>query len=124
MRFRLARDLGLKTKGQRRQRTKQLSFRRSKRCVWCNIVVKPDGLGPSRKTREHLVPLSLGGGNGENVAVACFRCNNTRGTDMTWIRWSHLPKWFPAKIGQAYQWVGKGEIIPIAEGPDEQGLEQ
>lgn len=35
---------------------------------------------PSSPTIEHVVPVSLGGGNGmENLKLACFPCNNGRG---------------------------------------------
>lgn len=51
-------------------------FRRdSHLCLYCG-----DKFAPNDLTRDHVVPLSLGGrDNWENVVTACYRCNNLKG---------------------------------------------
>ncbi len=68
--------------------------KRSKRkvyhCYWCGRRItkhepRDDGTVPGDAlTREHLIPVSKGGGNGRNVVYACRKCNMERGDDMTW----------------------------------------
>jgi hypothetical protein len=36
---------------------------------------------PQSKTREHVVPRSVGGKNGGNIVYACQRCNAARSSD-------------------------------------------
>lgn len=75
-----------------------------KNCIWCGIAVKRGGNGPTSATREHLIPLSHGGGGGANIHVACARCNNRRRSDVTWVEWRKVPEWLRHK-GVAYKLV-------------------
>jgi len=56
--------------------TNKALFRRDGHlCLYCG-----EKFGASELTRDHVVPLSLGGrDNWENVVTACFRCNNLKG---------------------------------------------
>ena len=56
--------------------TNEALFRRDGHlCLYCGEKFKVEDL-----TRDHVVPLSLGGrDNWENVVTACFRCNNLKG---------------------------------------------
>lgn len=52
-------------------------------CVYCGILTKLD-YGPGEQhlkpTKDHLIPLSAGGRNGEkNIVLACFPCNRRKG---------------------------------------------
>jgi 5-methylcytosine-specific restriction endonuclease McrA len=58
-------------------------FAKGKRCVYCE---RP--LASREKTLDHLLPVSRGGEHSrENVAIACRRCNASKGarTPMEWI---------------------------------------
>ncbi len=65
-------------------RLKVIQFdRQSGLCHWCRrpMFLAPPGVDSTRPdlaTREHLVPRSRGGGEGENVVLACKKCNNER----------------------------------------------
>jgi 5-methylcytosine-specific restriction endonuclease McrA len=69
----------------RRQVTNTFLFARDGyRCQYCNKH-RSELRGREFLTRDHIVPLSLGGDNGwENVVTACSACNNRKG--------SHLPE--------------------------------
>ena len=64
------------------------------KCYWCDKPIRL--LYPSKDrnghfpkngaTREHLIPISQGGGGGANIVFACRRCNTERGSDTTWTR--------------------------------------
>lgn len=70
------------------------SWKRRTRCYWCNIRVSfTGGLDDSRATREHLVPRSQGGGGGQNITVACARCNHARGCNKGWIPFDAQEQW-------------------------------
>lgn len=48
-------------------------------CFWCNI--KFDEMCRERRcTKDHVIPLALGGARGGNLVDACFECNHERGT--------------------------------------------
>jgi len=51
--------------------------RNKDRCTYCDVVVlkavSPEH--PRKKTKEHLLPKSMGG---KKIAVACLRCNNMK----------------------------------------------
>lgn len=68
----------------RRQVTNTFLFARDGyRCQYCNRH-RGELRGREFLTRDHVVPLSLGGTNGwQNVVTACSVCNNRKG--------SHLP---------------------------------
>lgn len=69
----------------RRQVTNTFLFARDGyRCQYCNRH-RSELRGREFLTRDHVVPLSLGGDNGwQNVVTACSACNNRKG--------SHLPE--------------------------------
>jgi 5-methylcytosine-specific restriction endonuclease McrA len=69
----------------RRQVTNTFLFARDGyRCQYCNRH-RAELRGREFLTRDHLVPLSLGGDNGwRNVVTACSVCNNRKG--------AHLPE--------------------------------
>ena len=68
------------------------SKRQVYRCYWCDRRItkhdpRGDGTVPGdAMTREHLIPVSKGGGNGKNVVKACRKCNMERGSDTTWTK--------------------------------------
>jgi len=42
------------------------------KCFWCDKNFK-------NLTRDHVIPVSHGGGDGLNIVPACEKCNNERG---------------------------------------------
>ena len=74
----------------RRRRLLRLSGEQNHRCCYCGtevafwrIWIRGGGnLLPDDPTIEHLVPIAEGGhkSSWENQAMACFRCNNLRGS--------------------------------------------
>lgn len=57
---------------------------KGKHCFYCGVETeishdpRKNHLAP---TRDHIIPKALGGSNKiKNLCVACFRCNNLRGT--------------------------------------------
>lgn len=63
-------------------------------CYWCGTpTFKGVKFSPGRPqpkdtaTRDHLLPLSLGG-RGTRTVLACADCNSRRGSDITWVPWS------------------------------------
>lgn len=51
------------------------------RCAWCNACYEPaPSLAPVKLTRDHILPVSKGGGGVlRNVLPACADCNARRG---------------------------------------------
>lgn len=63
-----------------------MSWKRYNQCYWCgrNLSMNPNL--PNFRTKEHVLPKSLGGkGNAANVRAACALCNHTRGSDTSWV---------------------------------------
>lgn len=56
-------------------------------CFWCGVEVDYEAVpdAPTKATREHLIPASMGGGWGDNIVTACLRCNNARGNSLEWV---------------------------------------
>lgn len=55
---------------------KKSSYKKTECCYWCGVATSV-----KKRTREHLVPLSLGGTNtASNLEMACIDCNTERGT--------------------------------------------
>lgn len=54
--------------------------KRPRCCLWCGRPFSRT----LRPTREHLLPRSLGGGGGQNLAAACSPCNQARGASLDW----------------------------------------
>jgi 5-methylcytosine-specific restriction endonuclease McrA len=51
------------------------SRRLMSQCVYCGVALTPDNY-----TKDHVIPLSRGGGiNRENIAPACYDCNHLKG---------------------------------------------
>ena len=70
------------TKG-RRKIVSRLRGRDGDACIWCREAMVFYGEGPLRATIEHVIPLGRGGlDNMNNMALAHFKCNNGRGSDM------------------------------------------
>lgn len=44
------------------------------KCFWCGKLIRKDKI-----TKEHLVPLNMGGKNVDNIVSACRQCNEERG---------------------------------------------
>ncbi|NJP12456.1 MAG: HNH endonuclease [Leptolyngbyaceae cyanobacterium RU_5_1] len=60
---------------EKRSKKKRIVKRDGNRCCWCKKQLKDDQM-----TIEHLTPQSLGGSDSiENLRIACFKCNNSRG---------------------------------------------
>lgn len=72
----------------RRIRVDLLLKRDGDRCTWCCRRMVDAPIHPKRNcerhmTLEHLVPLDLGGSHDlDNLALACFKCNNYRGNSL------------------------------------------
>jgi hypothetical protein len=60
-------------------------------CVYCATEVRLSTLGPDdrRATFDHEIPKCRGGGDGENLVLACRRCNTAKG-DMTGVEFREL----------------------------------
>lgn len=51
------------------------------KCCWCGKECRPEPGYRNSVSLEHIVPRSEGGTDDiENLAMACVRCNNKRGT--------------------------------------------
>jgi 5-methylcytosine-specific restriction endonuclease McrA len=63
---------------QKHNKKAQLLSEYDSRCWWCGCYL------PSEKlTIDHLKPKSRGGSNSlENLRLACFKCNNSRGDSL------------------------------------------
>ena len=60
------------------------------KCIHCNrrLAMEISGVVKSTATLEHIVPRNHGGTDElENLAVACRRCNNTKGVRHDAQRW-------------------------------------
>jgi len=64
------------------RKEKRLAIYRSDefRCVYCGRLLDDDHIeGSWERTLDHLIPRSLGGGNGaHNLVTACIHCNSSR----------------------------------------------
>jgi 5-methylcytosine-specific restriction endonuclease McrA len=57
------------------------------KCIHCNskVLVAQDGQALGQATIEHIVPRNHGGTDElENVALACARCNQGKGSRLDW----------------------------------------
>lgn len=60
-------------------------FAAARFCHWCGAGFSREPRSLRYKTREHLVPRSLGGTLQDgNLVAACRACNQKRGTDTAW----------------------------------------
>ncbi|WP_373539863.1 HNH endonuclease [Chamaesiphon sp.] len=63
---------------QKRSKTASLVKDFGSQCWWCGCKLSPDKI-----TLDHLKPQSKGGSNSlENLRLACFHCNNSRGNSL------------------------------------------
>ncbi|MBW4678665.1 MAG: HNH endonuclease [Microcoleus vaginatus WJT46-NPBG5] len=63
---------------QRKSKKRQLIKKFGSCCWWCRKSLREAEL-----TLDHLLPKSEGGSNSlENLRLACFRCNNSRGKSL------------------------------------------
>ncbi|NJM65997.1 MAG: HNH endonuclease [Acaryochloris sp. RU_4_1] len=68
---------------QKKARKAQLIRDYGSYCWWCGYH-----LPANRLTLDHLKPKSLGGSNSlENLRLACFPCNNSRGNSLYPPQW-------------------------------------
>jgi 5-methylcytosine-specific restriction endonuclease McrA len=66
------------TSKQKHTRKARLISDYGSRCWWCKCYLPTEKL-----TLDHLKPKSLGGSNSlENLRLACFPCNNSRGNSL------------------------------------------
>lgn len=85
----------------RKQRERQYTIEhwndQEEHCYWCGLLFMP--FGAYKKTKEHIVPKTLGGGDSpDNIKSAHAFCNNRRGHSTNWVPFhEHLD------IGQRYQ---------------------
>lgn len=61
---------------------------REPHCEYCRVFLTSDSA-----TRDHIHPKSLGGGRGDNLALACRPCNTRKGSlsaieflESTWLK--------------------------------------
>jgi hypothetical protein len=82
------------------------------RCFYCDRAMSRDARRPDHATRDHKRPTSRGGRSAaENVAAACFRCNQLKG-DLTAAE-------FRAQVARDGGWGALPEAAPPApEGGD------
>ena len=58
----------------------QVRVRAGKRCEYCH---KPEGISAYDHQADHIIALKHGGPTSlDNLAWACFQCNNTKGSDI------------------------------------------
>lgn len=63
----------------------RLSAEQNHRCCHCGVRTKRWDRGPHRATVEHIIPRCRGGSNEyRNLAMACYSCNNARGSRIMW----------------------------------------
>lgn len=76
-----------------RTEERSLRWRTMVCCYWCGWDFRTATRDPMRKrTREHLVPKSLGGpATNENLVAACYNCNLRRGNDTSWVPYAEKP---------------------------------
>lgn len=58
----------------------ELFYRRGGRCKYCGGPTALGGEGPNMATRDHVRPRSKGGKQAGNLVLACFKCNNAKGS--------------------------------------------
>ncbi len=66
----------------------RLSAEQNHRCCHCGKRTNEAARREDRPTIEHVIPRAFGGTDDYgNLAMACFACNNARGTDIFWHPW-------------------------------------
>lgn len=88
-------------------------------CEYCH---SPEFLSPDRFTVDHLLPLSLGGGDEpENLALACYRCNLRRSNLMEAMDpvTGHMASVFNPRLsmwGEHFIWSADGlSVVGVTE---------
>lgn len=63
------------------------------RCCYCGVRMEGECNAPNAPTFEHIQPLACQGKNlVENLVIACYRCNQRRGRNVTLIHLAALGK--------------------------------
>ena len=64
------------------------------RCCYCGIRMDGADGTPSAPTLEHVVPRVCGGPDtADNLVVACCKCNNDRGSEITDLHIAAVSAW-------------------------------
>lgn len=79
-------------------------------CCWCGTETiwpapgERSGSLPHHRTLEHLIPRGMGGTDTiDNVRIACYACNTSRGVMQEWDIWLHRLKYLaPNKLYGSY----------------------
>ena len=56
-------------------------YKKYHKCVWCG---EPFGKNGLKRTKEHMTPKSMGGGQYSNIGASHAKCNKERGIDTAW----------------------------------------
>lgn len=95
-------------------------------CTYCRRQTEMPSALPNRHhdltaTVEHIVPISLGGGvRGENTTLACWFCNNLKGS-MSPQQWAEFmmmnPKWWERakRVSASNRRFARRADLPIEE---------
>lgn len=64
----------------------RMRWKRARVCHWCGAPFEGSWPAPLARTREHLIPKSLGGTSDDsNLVAAHLRCNSRRGNSLEWL---------------------------------------
>lgn len=71
--------------GRTTKRLRQRLWKQQKgRCSLCGGQMRKRGpMSGNRATLDHIIPRSAGGRGGRNLALACYACNQARGSGRT-----------------------------------------
>ena len=91
----------------------QVRLRAHERCEYCG---KPEGFSPHEHQVDHIIAIQHGGSDStDNLAFACFRCNNKKGSNIASVdpKTGHLSPLYNPRVDN---WVDhfehhNGEIL-------------
>lgn len=81
-------------------------------CFWCGLAVE---YTPGKRqfaytaTRDHLIPRGMGASGKRRYVLACYLCNNSRGSNVYW-RPLH-----PTSAARAYWQIVSGQALMLRE---------
>jgi len=81
-----SKEIEIRRQKRREERARAAKLRAEswERCHWCGVEY--GDTGNDRRTKEHLIPRSLGGSDDlVNIVFAHRSCNSQRGNSMAWI---------------------------------------
>ena len=79
---------------ERHKMKQQLAEAQNHRCCYCHERFSDDQTSPYYATWEHVIPRSHGGTSDlSNLVVACYTCNNTRGSSYSAEDFSKLKQY-------------------------------